>query len=135
MASTISIVPIGQKKCKPFLLEVMVFSPEAGFKFEVVVERACTPTADPVMKLVFDLYKQIEDKMVQVVHVSYSAKTPVEAQAIQGMADGGIKSAQAEAITTTVFPAAKKVVGKKKVAKKDVDAITQAMSGAVSLSV
>ena len=41
--SSISVVPIGAKLCKPFLLEVMVFSPESGFKFKVIVERSCTP--------------------------------------------------------------------------------------------
>ena len=35
--SRVSVVPTGSKVCKPFLLEVMVFSPEAGFKFKVVV--------------------------------------------------------------------------------------------------
>ena len=54
--SSISVVPIGAKVCKPFLLEVMVFSPESGYKFKVVVERSCTPEADPIWKLVFDLY-------------------------------------------------------------------------------
>jgi hypothetical protein len=44
--SAISVVPIGKKVCKPFLLEVMVFSPEAGYKFKVIVERSCTPEAD-----------------------------------------------------------------------------------------
>jgi hypothetical protein len=34
-----SVVKVGEKKCKPFLMEVMVFSPEAGYKFEVLVER------------------------------------------------------------------------------------------------
>ncbi len=38
--SSISVVPIGTKVCKPFLLEVMVFSPESGYKFKVVVERS-----------------------------------------------------------------------------------------------
>ena len=44
--SSTSVVPIQDKICKPFLLEVMVFSPEAGYKFKVVVERDCTPEAD-----------------------------------------------------------------------------------------
>ena len=37
-AGTASVVKIGPKRCRPFLLQVMVFSPEAGYKFEVVVE-------------------------------------------------------------------------------------------------
>jgi hypothetical protein len=129
--SSISVVPIGTKVCKPFLLEVMVFSPESGFKFKVLVERACTPEADAVWKLVFDLYKMIEGQEVQVVHVSYTAGTPVESKAVQAMSVEGVKPAQAQALTNNVFPAAKKVVGKKKPTKKDKDALFGAVSGAI----
>ena len=38
-ASSISVVSTTGKPCKPFLLEVMVFSPESGYKFKVIVER------------------------------------------------------------------------------------------------
>jgi hypothetical protein len=129
--SSISVVPIGAKVCKPFLLEVMVFSPESGFKFKVMVERACTPEADAIWKLVFDLYRIIDGKEVQVVHVSYTTGTPVESKAVQAMAVEGVKPAQAQALTTQVFPAAKAVVGKKKPTKKDKDALMGAMAGAI----
>ncbi len=129
--SSISVVPIGTKVCKPFLLEVMVFSPESGFKFKVLVERACTPEADAVWKLVFDLYKMIDGQDVQVVHVSYTAGTPVERKAVQAMSVEGVKPEQAQALTNVVFPAAKKVVGKKKPSKKDKDGLFGAVSGAI----
>lgn len=129
--SSISVVPIGAKVCKPFLLEVMVFSPESGFKFKVMVERACTPEADSVWKLVFDLFRIIDGKEVQVVHVSYTTGTPVESKAVQAMAIEGVKPAQAQALTTKVFPAAKTVVGKKKPTKKDKDTLMSAMAGAI----
>jgi hypothetical protein len=131
--TTISVVPIGTKRCKPFLLEVMVFSPESGFKFEVMVERACTAEADPIWKLVFDLYKILDGQQTQVVHVSYTAKTPVESQAIQTMAAEGVKPKQAQALTQDVFPAAKKVVGKAKATKKDSQALLGAMSKSLAI--
>jgi hypothetical protein len=131
--SAISVVPIGSKRCKPFLLEVMVFSPESGFKFEVLVERACTPEADPVWKLVFDLYKLVDGVQTQVVHVSYTAKTPVESQAVQTMAAEGVKPKQAQTITQEVFPAAKRVVGKAKATKKDQQALIGAMSKSLTI--
>lgn len=131
--STISVVPIGPKLCKPFLLEVMVFSPESGFKFEVLVERACTPNADPIWKLVFDLYKLIDGQQVQVVHVSYTAKTPVESKAVQAMAAEGVKPAQATVLTQEVFPAAKQVVGRKKATKKQADALLGSISHTLSI--
>src|SRR5713226_7939110 len=111
--SSISVVPIGAKVCKPFLLEVMVFSPESGFKFKVIVERSCTPEADPLWKLVFDLYEVETDgektEETQVVHVSFTTSTPVEAKAVQLMAAEGVKPAQAEILIDEVHPAAKEV--------------------------
>lgn len=109
--SVVPIVPEG-KICKPFLLEVMVFSPESGFKFKVIVERSCTPTADPIWKLVFDLYKIVDDKEVQIVHVSYTAGTPVESQAVASMAREGVKPEQATVLVQDVHPAARAVAGK-----------------------
>ena len=35
--SSISVVPTAPNACKPFLLDVMVFSPESGYKFKVIV--------------------------------------------------------------------------------------------------
>jgi hypothetical protein len=109
--SSISVVPIGNKVCKPFLLEVMVFSPEAGYKFKVIVERSCTPVADPIWKLVFDLYKVAEDQEVQVVHVSFTTGTPVEHRAVQRMASEGVTRAQANILIDEVHPAAKTIEG------------------------
>jgi hypothetical protein len=112
--TNISVVPIAPqgKICKPFLLEVMVFSPESGFKFKVIVERSCTPNADPIWKLVFDLYKIVDDKEVQIVHVSYTAGTPVESQAVATMARDGVKPEQASVLVQEVHPAARAVAGK-----------------------
>jgi len=108
--SSTSVVPIGKKVCKPFLLEVMVFSPESGFKFKVIVERTCTPEADAIWKLVFDLYKIADGKEVQLVHVSFTAGAPVEQKAIETMADEGITEAQSDVIINDVHPAVKEVV-------------------------
>lgn len=130
--SSISVVPIGTKICKPFLLEVMVFSPESGYKFKVIVERSCTPEADPIWKLVFDLFQMKDGKEVQVVHVSYTTGTPVERKAVQAMATEGVKPAQAQVLTNKVFPAAKAVAGKKKVTPKQKEALFGAMSEAIT---
>ncbi|SRR5258708_590137 len=109
--SSTSVVPIGTKVCKPFLLEVMVFSPESGFKFKVVVERDCTPEADAIWKLVFDLYEVTNGQEVQLVHVSFTAGAPVEQQAVQTMADQGITESQSDVMINDVHPAVKDVVG------------------------
>ncbi|MEO8436218.1 MAG: hypothetical protein ABI596_15055 [Pyrinomonadaceae bacterium] len=90
----------GQKKqCKPFIFEVMVYSPEAGYKAQVVVERGCTATNDSVWKFVFDLYKKqaTGSGFDQLVHVSYRALTKEENIAVVGMIDG-LTDAQADAL-------------------------------------
>jgi hypothetical protein len=111
----ISVVNTAKKVCKPFLLEVMVFSPESGFKFKVLVERSCTAEAEALWKLVFDLFEVrtagANAKETQLVHVSYTTGTPVEAKAVQLMASEGIKAAQADILINKVHPAAKNVAG------------------------
>ena len=92
-----SVVKVGTKKCKPFIFEVMVYSPEAGYKAQIQVERGCTPTNDSVWKFVFDLYKKqaTGDGFDQLVHVSYRALTKEENTAVIGMIDG-LTDAQAD---------------------------------------
>ena len=82
-SSSISVVPVGAKKCKPFVLQVMVFSPESGFKFEVLVEKDCSASNDPIWKLVLDLYKKqaTGSDFDQIVHVSFTEEAPQNSRA------------------------------------------------------
>ena len=106
----VTITPIGKKKCKPFILEVMVMNPEADFKFELLVEKTCTAEADPLWKLVFDLYKKnSKGEFVQIVHVSYRAQTPVEAAGIEATATNGVTKTQADIAFKEVHPPAKTI--------------------------
>lgn len=132
--SSTKVVPIGDKICKPFLLEVMVFSPESGYKFKVIVERSCTPEADAIWKLVFDLFK-VTDKEVQVVHVSFTAGSPVEQKAIQRMASEGVKLSQANILVNEVHPAAKAIEGVKKPTAKQKKQLHDSMSNVVNVDV
>jgi hypothetical protein len=135
-ASSTSVVPLGTKICKPFLLDVMVFSPESGFKFHVSVERDCTPTADSIWKLVFDLYKVVAGQPdVALVHVSFTSGTPVEQKALQNMATQGVAPAQADALVKTVYPATKAIVGNNNPTPGQKQAIHNAMSQVVNLDV
>ena len=130
--SSVSVVPIGKKICKPFLLEVMVFSPEAGFKFSVQVERACTPDADPIWKLVFDLFRVSGAKEVQIVHVSFTAGAPVEAKAVEQMITQGVSAAQAKVLVEEVHPATKALEGVKSPTAAQKKKIHTAMAKAVT---
>jgi hypothetical protein len=133
-ASSISVVPIGAKVCKPFLLEVMVFSPESGYKFKVMVERSCTSEADAIWKLVFDLYKVTAGQEVQVVHVSFTSGSLVEQRAVQLMASEGVKPAQAAVLINEVHPAAKAIEGVKKPTQKQKQRLHDSMAKAVVAS-
>jgi hypothetical protein len=135
-SSSTTVVPLGTKICKPFLLDVMVFSPEAGFKFNVSVERDCTPTADSIWKLVFDLYKVVAGQPdVALVHVSFTSGTPVEQQALQNMATQGVAPAQADTLVKVVYPATKAVVGNDNPTPAQKQAVHDAMSQVVNLDV
>jgi hypothetical protein len=104
-----TIVAVKPKKCKPFVLEVMVLIPESGFKFEVVVEKTCTPDKDSLWKLVFDLYQKLEGNWEQLIHVSFKPQTDEQTKGVQSMAIDGITAGSAEILTKEVFPVAKEV--------------------------
>lgn len=95
------------KTCKPFVLQVMVFAPKSGYKIEVDIEKTCTPQADPLWKLVFDLYKKQASGtgFDQLVHVSYTGGTPVEQQGLEATAANGINGQQADTVINQIGPA------------------------------
>ncbi len=133
--SSTSVVTTTAKVCKPFLLEVMVFSPEAGYKFKVSVERGCTPQADAIWKLVFDLFRVKNNNEVQLVHVSFTTGTPVEQKAVQLMASEGVKPAQADILVDEVHPAAKAIAGVLKPTPKQKKRVHDAMQKVVDVEV
>ena len=132
-ASSTSVVSIGTKVCKPFLIEVMVFSPESGYKFKVLVERSCTPEAEAMWKLVFELYRVTGTTEVQLVHVSFTSGTPVERKGVQLMASEGVKPDQADILTNEVHPAAKAIVGVKKPTASQKKRLHDAMTSVVTV--
>lgn len=135
-SSTTKVVPIGPKICKPFLVDVMVFSPEAGFKFHVSVEKACTPNADAIWKIVFDLSKVVAGSPdVLLVHVSFTSGTPVEQQAVQTMASQGVNPDQADLLINKVYPAAKAIAGNQNPSDAQKKQVHDAMAQVVNLDV
>src|SRR5258706_4217227 len=97
-----SVVKVGKKRCRPFVLNVMVMNPEAGCKFEVDIEKVCTAENDATWKLVFDLYKKIDDQFVQIVHVSFKADAPNEVTGVQRIASEGVSLPQARVLSDEV---------------------------------
>lgn len=114
--TNISVIPVTTDSCRPFTLDVMVFSPESGYKFQVSIEKDCikATATDPAIeqwKLVFDLYKQKPGgtDFDQIVHVSYSAASPVQEKKIASTAANGVNPAQSQQLITRVHPAVKGV--------------------------
>lgn len=130
-----SVVKIGRKVCRPFTLNVMVFSPASGYKVEVVVEKNCTKQNDAIWKLVFDLYQKedAEAEFVQLVHVSFEGKTPQEQEGIERMVTDGVSSNQAKILSEEVFPVAKEVAESDEATPSQKRALTMAMSKATTV--
>lgn len=100
------------KTCQPFNLDVMVFSPEAGFKFELSVDRSCSQLLDPIWKLVFDLYKRnATGDFDQIVHVAFTAEAVEEQTGVQNIAINGVSSTQSDVVVREVYPVAKALDG------------------------
>ena len=102
-----STITTGVKKCKPFLLRVMVFSPESGYKFTIEIQKACTSQNDPVWKLLFDLYKKTGADFQEVVNVEFVSGDPNDINKIAAITDEGMKRAQVRAFRDNVYPLVK----------------------------
>jgi len=108
----INAVSVGKKTCKPFILEVFVASPEAGYKFELTVEKICTSTNDALWKLVFDLEKKNASGVFeQIVHVSFTPTQPNEQKGVEKLATEPVSVETARVLTKEVHPAAKAIAG------------------------
>ena len=80
----------------------------------------------------FDLFQVQAGNEVQVVHVSYTTGTPVEARAVELMASEGVKPAQAAALTNDVHPATKAVIGVANPTPAQQQLVLTTISGAIN---
>ncbi len=123
----------GPKRCKPFVLEVMVFAPASGFKIQVMIEKSCTPQADAIWKIVFDLWKKSGgDGFEQLVHVSFTGGTPVEQKGIEATAANGINDKQADVIINQAGPAVLDLKNASKMAPKQLEKTKKELKAASS---
>lgn len=108
--SNLSVVLVGPKVCKPFIREIFSASPEPGYKFDLVVEKACTPENDPLWKLVFDFYKKDASGIYQqVVHVSFQPDDRDELRGIQALATEPVGVETMLVLRRELHPCAKEV--------------------------
>jgi len=131
----VSAVPVTKSDCKPFILEVMVFSPESGYKFELMVERQCAASDESIWKLVFDLFKKDDNSFIQIVHVSFTAGSNAEAKGINSMATDGVSFEAAKVIVDDVHPAAKALEDNPNPTKTQKEALRKSMSKAAKSQV
>lgn len=122
-------------ECTPFLLKVMIYSPEAGYKFDVSIQLQCTPQKQ--WNLIFNLYKKQKtgNDFDHIVAVEFQAQTPAESKALQGIADNGVNVKQSRAFRTKVHPAVKQLEDGHQPTPKETKAIHESISKAVTLTV
>ncbi|MEO6220513.1 MAG: hypothetical protein ABIO81_08800 [Ginsengibacter sp.] len=102
-----STITTGVKKCKPFLLRVMIFSPESGYKFTIEIQKACNSSNEPIWKLLFDLFKKIDGAFEEVVSVEFIAGDPNDIDKVAAVTEDGMKRAQVRAFRDNVYPLVK----------------------------
>jgi hypothetical protein len=96
------------RKCRPFSLSIMVYSPESGYKFEIEIEKSCTATNDTVWKFVFMLYKKNQKNEFELlVSIKFTATTPEEAQGIAEITKTGLTEPQFDTVNNEIFPLTK----------------------------
>ena len=121
MPTTI-ITRTAKDTCTEIHLKVLIFSPEAGFKFDVSVERKCFPTK---WHIIFNLFKKVGNDFVLIVSVDFEAEKKVEEKAISNMSTEGIGVMQSRAFRKKVFPLVKAGASENQVHKEISNAIQQ----------
>lgn len=98
---------VEERVCTPFFVSVMVFSPEAGYKFFIKVQKSCSQKNLPIWKLRFELDKLIDGSFVKLVTVEVGANTDGEQEEVKKVVKEGMTFAQVKAMNQNVYPQAK----------------------------
>ena len=85
----------------------MVFSPESGYKFIIEIQKACDSQNEPVWKLIFDLYKKVNNDFVDLISVEFVAGDPNDINSVAAITEDGMKKAQVRAFRDNVYPLVK----------------------------
>ena len=96
------------KRCRPFSLSVMVYSPQSGYKIEVEIEKNCSPTNETILKFVFRLSKKNDQGVFDVlVNIQFTGTTPEETKGIATIAADGFTEVQSDIIDNEIYPPSK----------------------------
>ncbi|HMO81186.1 MAG TPA: hypothetical protein PKD24_10380 [Pyrinomonadaceae bacterium] len=108
MSITNVITPATKKKgCKPFLLKVMVFTPESGYKFDIHVQLICGDENEKTWKIIFNLHKKIDDEFVHLVGIEFQTGNAEEDAAVEKISTDGISIAQNRIFGSDVYESVK----------------------------
>ncbi|MEK6281084.1 MAG: hypothetical protein AABN95_12090 [Acidobacteriota bacterium] len=121
MPTTINTAVRGET-CLEFRIKVMIYSPEAGYKFDVTVQRKCFPSKYLV---IFNLYKKISGEFVLIVGVEFEAEKKEEKKAVEEISKNGVNVLQSRAFRKKVFPLTKEGAPAEKVHTEVSKAIRQ----------
>lgn len=95
------------KICTPFYISVMVYNPEAGWKFLLKVQKSCNMTNDPIWKLRFNLDRLIKDEFVRVLEVEAGLGTDGEVAGAEKIVKDGINEGQLDLLVDEIYPKTK----------------------------
>jgi hypothetical protein len=107
--SPVSTVTIQTRRCQPFLIRVMVYSPEAGYKFNIEVQKACSASNEEIWKLLFSLSKKIDSAFEEIINVEFIAGDPNEIERVAAISDEGLTRPQVRAFRDKVYPLTKPI--------------------------
>jgi hypothetical protein len=104
-----STVTIQTRRCQPFLIRVMVYSPEAGYKFNIEVQKACSANNEEIWKLLFSLSKKIDSAFEEIISIEFIAGDPNEIERVAAISEQGLTRPQVRAFRDKVFPLTKPI--------------------------
>lgn len=102
-------VALGGNQCKPFQLQVKVFSPESGYRFSIEIQKQCDSKNQPIWALIFTLDKKIGATFTNLISVNFTAGNTTDAAKIATIAETGMTLAQFRAAKEKLYPLAKSV--------------------------
>jgi hypothetical protein len=133
--SKLSVVPVGNKICRPFIREVLIASPEPGYRFELIVERTCTKANDSLWKLVFDLFQEGEDGAYQqIVHISFAPEELEEQRGVAVLAHEPVSLEAVRMLREDIHPCAKEVASSANPTPAQIKKLEDSMSRVARIS-
>jgi hypothetical protein len=109
MSPTSTVTIQAARRCQPFLIRVMVYSPEAGYKFNIEVQKGCTADNEEIWGLLFSLYKKIDSRFEEIINVEFRPGNPNEIDKVATISEDGLTRSQLRAFRDNVYTVTKPI--------------------------